>query len=71
MTELTRQYWLNAFNEWAEARLSPPQYDEAHQVLVEAGMTGIEQDGWIDEGVPRFVPLDTGAEVLDISANRV
>jgi uncharacterized UPF0160 family protein len=48
MTELIRQYWLNVFNEWAESRLSPPQYDEAHQVLVEAGL--VEVAGQIDNG---------------------
>ena len=37
-TNLTKQYWLNVFDEWAGARLSGPQYDEAHKVLLEAGL---------------------------------
>jgi len=38
ITNQTKQYWLNVFDAWAEARLPGPQYDEAHQVLVECGL---------------------------------
>ena len=38
ISELTRQYWLKIFDGWAQARLPPPQYDEAHAVLVQAGL---------------------------------
>jgi hypothetical protein len=31
----TRDYWLTMFSEWAEARLMPPQIDEAQAVIAE------------------------------------
>jgi hypothetical protein len=37
-TELTRQYWLRVFDEWARSRLPGPQYDEAHLVLEGCGL---------------------------------
>lgn len=33
ITEKTRRYWLNVLRDWAEDRLSPPQYDECCAAL--------------------------------------
>lgn len=44
ITDLTLQYWLRTFDEWAESRLSSPQYDEAHSVLVQCGLKRTKEE---------------------------
>ena len=34
-SQVTRKYWMTMFSEWANARLSAPQSDEAQAVIAE------------------------------------
>ena len=51
----TKLYWLSTFDKWAEDRLSPPQYYEAHSVLVEVGLF-VNDDENVDDLIDGLHP---------------